>query len=113
MHRVDKAGVHLEQCGDCRGIFLDHGELEQIVQAEQRYYGGGFGGHGRPDSPAPYHHRPDSPAPYRHRPDSPRPYRGEHHGYPDSPRPHRGGHYSDSPRPYGHRRRSFLGDLFD
>lgn len=105
MRTVDKQGVHLEQCENCRGIFLDHGELEQILQAEQHYYGGGAppyaehsGGHrGHPDSPRPYQ---DSSRPYR---DSPRPYRGEHHG-----------HYSDSPRPYGHRRGrgSFLGDLF-
>jgi Zn-finger nucleic acid-binding protein len=104
MHTVDKQGVHLEQCQNCRGIFLDHGELEQILTAEQRYYGGAtspytapYGGHqGHPDSPRPYR---DSPKPYR---DSPRPYRGEH------------GHYADSPRPYGHRRGrgSFLGDLF-
>lgn len=95
MHTLDKQGVHLEQCDNCRGIFLDHGELEQILRAEQHYYGGvppyaeHSGGH-RSHS--------DSPRPYR---DSPRPYRGEHH-------------YADSPRPYGHRRGrgSFLGDLF-
>jgi Zn-finger nucleic acid-binding protein len=111
LRTVDKAGVHLEQCENCRGIFLDHGELEHILQAEQRYYGGGMpaygGGHGG---------RPDSPGPLRHRPDSPRPYRGEHHGHSDSPRPYRGEHHGhgDSPRPYGHRRSkgSFLGDLF-
>lgn len=104
LRTVDKAGVRLEQCENCRGIFLDHGELEQILQAEQRYYGGGaahlgsHGGHpGHRDSPRPYQ---DSPRPYR---DSPRPYRGEHHG-----------HHQDSPRPYGHKRGrgSFLGDLF-
>jgi hypothetical protein len=101
MRTVDKQGVHLEQCTNCRGIFLDHGELELILQAEQRYYDGGgatpyaapWGGHrGHPDSPRGYR---DSPRPYR---DSPGPFRG---------------HHPDSPRPYGHRRRgSFLGDLF-
>lgn len=106
MRTVDKQGVHLEQCENCRGIFLDHGELERILQAEQRYYGGAPSyrdpGAGWSDSPSPYRHRQDSPGPYRHRPDSPRPYRGEHHG-----------HYPDSPKGYGHRRRgSFLGDLF-
>jgi hypothetical protein len=106
MRTVDKQGVHLEQCENCRGIFLDHGELEQILQAEQRYYGGVPShrdpGGGWSDSPSPHRHRQDSPGPYRHRPDSPRPYRGEHHG-----------HYPDSPKGYGHRRRgSFLGDLF-
>jgi Zn-finger nucleic acid-binding protein len=96
MSTVEKNGVHLEQCAGCRGIFLDRGELEQIIGAENAYYGG------------PARYRPDSPAPYGggYR-DSPRPYRG---GRPDSPRPH----YGDSPRPYrGHRKRSFLENLFD
>ncbi|MGI5119274.1 zf-TFIIB domain-containing protein [Marinactinospora thermotolerans] len=102
MMTFDRMGIHIEQCERCRGIFLDAGELEQITAAEQRHYGGGaahYGGH-RPDSPAPYRGRPDSPAPYRGRPDSPAPY-GYGHGYPDSP------------KPYGHRRKSFLGELFD
>ncbi|WP_425567658.1 TFIIB-type zinc ribbon-containing protein [Salinactinospora qingdaonensis] len=103
MMTVDRKGIHLEQCERCRGIFLDHGELEQIVSAEQHHYG-----------MAPAYGYSDSPKPYQHgRPDSPPPF----HGHPDSPKPYRGGYggYSDSPRPYGHkkRKRSFLEDLFD
>ncbi len=96
MRTIDKQGVHLEQCDTCRGIFLDHGELEQILHAEQRYYGGAALPHVGP------HGHPDSPRPYRHHPDSPRPYRG--------------GHYPDSPRPYGHHKHgasSFLRHLCD
>ena len=96
MRTVDKQGVRLEQCEICRGIFLDHGELEQILHAEQRYYGAGtmpyVGPHGHPDSPRHFGNHRDSPRPY-----------------------HGGGHYSDSPRPYGHQRHgrgSFLRDLF-
>ena len=92
MRTVDRQGVHIEQCENCRGIFLDHGELEQMLSAEQHYYAAPQyrGGHA------------DSPRPYRGHADSPRPYRG-----------HSGG-YADSPRPYGHHshKRSFLGDLF-
>ncbi|WP_306990323.1 TFIIB-type zinc ribbon-containing protein [Amycolatopsis thermophila] len=118
MRTVNKNGVHIEQCEGCRGIFLDRGELEQIVGAESAYYGGPAA------APPPYHgaghtapHR-DSPRPYGGHgySDSPRPYRGGH-GYGDSPRPYQGGgYYSDSPRPYGHRghrKRSFLEQLFD
>ncbi|MFF0148265.1 TFIIB-type zinc ribbon-containing protein [Amycolatopsis sulphurea] len=118
MQTVDKAGVHIERCEGCRGIFLDHGELERIVGAENSFYG---------HQPPPYDgERPrggpygaqrgyaDSPRPYGGgRPDSPRPYRSG--GYADSPRPY-GGHrgYADSPRAYGGRRkRSFLENLFD
>ena len=34
MRTVDRQGVHIEQCENCRGIFLDHGELEQMLSAE-------------------------------------------------------------------------------
>jgi uncharacterized protein len=102
MRTVDRQGVHIEQCENCHGIFLDRGELEHMLAAEDRFYGA-----------TPY----VPPGGHRGKPDSPRPYRGGH-GKPDSPRPYRGerhgGHYSDSPRPYGHgkQKKSFLGDLF-
>jgi uncharacterized protein len=100
MHTVDRRGVHIEQCQGCRGIFLDRGELEQVANAEQSFYGG----HGSP-------HYQDSPP--HHRP---------HHGghYSDSPPAygHQRGHHSDSPPPYGHhqgghkRKRGFFDELF-
>ena len=101
MHTVDRRGVHIEQCQGCRGIFLDRGELEQIANAEQSFYGGHGG------QPAYY---ADSPPPH------PR-HRGQ---YSDSPPPYgqqQRGHYSDSPPPYGHhkghkRRKGFLDELF-
>nr|WP_082373103.1 zf-TFIIB domain-containing protein [Nocardia sp. NRRL S-836] len=31
MHTFDRDGIHLEQCENCRGIYLDNGELEQIL----------------------------------------------------------------------------------
>ncbi len=110
MRTVDRQSIHIDQCDSCRGIFLDRGELETILNAEQQYVaaaapppyqgdprraGGGGGGY-YPDSPRGY-----GRGSY---PDSPRGYgRG---GYPDSPRGHHGGH--------GHRRRkSFLEQLFD
>jgi Zn-finger nucleic acid-binding protein len=100
MRTVDRQGVHIEQCQNCRGIFLDHGELEMIANAEQSYYGA-----------APSRFR-ESPPPHRggHR-DSPPPY-GSHGGSYD-PR-YYGQH--DSPPPYGghkRRRRGFLEELFD
>ena len=30
-----RSGVTVDQCADCRGIFLDQGELERLVGAEQ------------------------------------------------------------------------------
>jgi Zn-finger nucleic acid-binding protein len=104
MHTVDRRGVHIEQCQGCRGIFLDRGELEQIANAEQSYYG-------PPGAPA--GRFSDSPPPYGRR-------GHDDHGY--DPR-HQGGHYRDSPPPYGghkgghqgghKRRKGFLEELFD
>ncbi len=36
---VDRQGVHLDQCENCQGIFLDRGELERLITAESSYYG--------------------------------------------------------------------------
>ncbi len=40
MRSYERTGIVIEQCEDCRGIFLDRGELERFVEAE----GGGWSG---------------------------------------------------------------------
>lgn len=40
MRSYERNGVHVDQCGDCRGLFLDRGELERLVEAEGSFYGG-------------------------------------------------------------------------
>ena len=37
MRTYDRNGVHVEQCDQCRGIFLDFGELESLTQLENRF----------------------------------------------------------------------------
>lgn len=37
MHTYNRAGVHIEQCSGCRGIFLDYGELEALTRLESGY----------------------------------------------------------------------------
>ena len=37
MHQYERNGVVIDQCGDCRGIFLDRGELERLAEAESRW----------------------------------------------------------------------------
>ncbi|NIK55678.1 zf-TFIIB domain-containing protein [Kribbella shirazensis] len=37
MRTYERSGVTVDQCGECRGIFLDRGELERLVDAEQRF----------------------------------------------------------------------------
>ena len=37
MRTYERSGVTVDQCGECRGIFLDRGELERLVDAELQY----------------------------------------------------------------------------
>jgi uncharacterized protein len=37
MRTYDRNGVHIEQCEQCRGIFLDYGELEALSRAENEW----------------------------------------------------------------------------
>ena len=39
MRTYERNGVHVDQCSDCRGIFLDRGELERLVDAENAWHG--------------------------------------------------------------------------
>ncbi len=45
LRTVNRQGLSIEQCERCRGIFLDHGELERILDSEQHYYSGHRGRH--------------------------------------------------------------------
>src|SRR6266480_2639668 len=37
MRTYERSSVTVDQCGECRGIFLDRGELERLVDAELQY----------------------------------------------------------------------------
>ncbi len=39
MRSVERGGVTVDVCKQCRGVFLDRGELEQLMVAESRYFG--------------------------------------------------------------------------
>ena len=39
MRTYERNGVHVDQCSECRGIFLDRGELEKLVDAENSWHG--------------------------------------------------------------------------
>jgi Zn-finger nucleic acid-binding protein len=83
MRTYERNGIHLEQCGSCRGIFLDFGELESLTQMEARL--------SQPPAPAP---PPAQPYPAQPYPAQPYPAQyghgpawGQHGGH----RYHRGG----------------------
>ncbi|MCW2580643.1 MAG: hypothetical protein JWR82_2244 [Blastococcus sp.] len=40
MRTYERNGVHVDQCSECRGIFLDRGELDRLIDAENTWHGG-------------------------------------------------------------------------
>lgn len=85
MRMYERSGIHVDQCTDCRGIFLDRGELEHLVSMEARW-----------NAPAA---TPSAPPP-------PDPYAGQ---YSDKYSDKYSGGYG---KPYK-KKRSFLEELFD
>ncbi len=57
MRTYERNGIHVDQCTECRGLFLDRGELEHLVEAEGSFYG--RGGQAAPPAPAPAPAHPD------------------------------------------------------
>lgn len=43
MRTYERNDVHVDQCTECRGIFLDRGELERLVAAENAWHGADSG----------------------------------------------------------------------
>ena len=103
MRNYERNQVHVDQCTGCGGLFLDRGELEALVAAENAWhqqvppqqaqqtapqqpaYGQGQGGYGQPAAQQ----------------------YGQAPRYTSSPGK---GHYGHG---YPHRKRSFLSELFD
>ena len=59
MRTYERNGVHVDQCADCRGIFLDRGELERLVDAEDAW-------HGRAPGPTPAAQQQSHQQPFSH-----------------------------------------------
>lgn len=47
MRSYERNGVTVDQCTECRGIFLDRGELERLIDAENSHYEREYSGRGR------------------------------------------------------------------
>ncbi|NJP30534.1 TFIIB-type zinc ribbon-containing protein [Micromonospora thermarum] len=125
MRQYERSGVVIDQCGECRGIFLDRGELEKLFEAEanwNRQHGApapaqpGQPAHqqgGYPPPPPP----PPAPAPHQPGYGAVPPPPPPAHGYPPAPAPAYGGHGQQQHYGYhGHYRRkkhkSFLDEMF-
>ncbi len=83
MRQYERSGIHVDQCTECRGIFLDRGELEGLIDAEMRWAA-------------------QSAAPAQAAP-APVPAAPVQHGYPPQQQ------YGKPPK----KRKSFLEDLFE
>ena len=116
MRQYERSGVTVDQCTECRGIFLDRGELEKLFEAEANWNRQQAAA--QPAAPGPQPTR--APAPgggYVPPPPPPAAAPGYPaappvaHGYP--PAPAYGGHYGYHGH-YRHKRhKSFLNELFD
>jgi Zn-finger nucleic acid-binding protein len=88
MRSYERSGVIVDQCTECRGIFLDRGELDKLVDAENSWHKSAPRG---APAPQPGYHEPALQQPPR------RQYDQQHHG---GYKPHK-------------KRKSFLDELFD
>jgi uncharacterized protein len=80
---ADRQGIEIDYCPKCRGVWLDRGELDKIIERSAAYNMG-------PD--------PNPGASYKE----------EYKQYP----PQQGGHYQD-PYYKHKKKKGFLGDFFD
>jgi hypothetical protein len=125
MRVYERSGVTVDQCTECRGIFLDRGELEKLFEAEASWNGapgggqppqqqqprpqqGGYappppppggGGYAAPQQPGYPPQQPGYPPAAPGYPPTAPAY-GQQHGY--------HGHYHNKKR-----KKSFLNELFD
>ncbi|GAA3490523.1 MULTISPECIES: zf-TFIIB domain-containing protein [Streptomyces] len=78
MHTFNRNGVQIEQCANCRGIFLDYGELESLTRLEAQW-----SQQAPPPAGPPPQGYPAAPAPAWGAPQHGAPYGGQHghHGH--------------------------------
>jgi uncharacterized protein len=102
MRSYERNGVTVDQCTGCRGVFLDRGELERLVDQESAFY------EQRREEPRREEPRREEPR-YERRDRDDDDDRHRDHGY--------GGHgHGYGKHGYGkkrHKREGFLGELFD
>lgn len=84
---ADRQGIEIDYCPTCRGVWLDRGELDKIIERSVGQQPA------QPAAPAPGYGSTPQPG-----------YPQQHPGYPQH---HQHGHYKKK------KREGFLGELFD
>jgi uncharacterized protein len=114
LQMTDRQGVEIDYCPQCRGVWLDRGELDKIIAKSEAQAAPAA----RP-APSPGPDPRTETAGYPQQPPTAYPSGGyqqypHHPGSPDSP-DYRGGYGQGYDPRYGQKRRkkSMLGDLFD
>ena len=97
MRTYERSGVTVDQCTECRGIFLDRGELERLVDAEQGWQRSHPASRGRYDDERERDRGPRFPTPFGDRDDDDDDYDRRRYG--------QGSHKR--------RKKSFFDELFD
>jgi len=87
----ERLGIEIDYCPTCRGVWLDRGELDKIIERSQP---------ARAEAPQAVPQGYVRPMPVQ---------REEYHGRGD----HHGDHNDEHGYAGGHKRKSFLADLFD
>ena len=96
MRSYERNRVLVDQCTGCGGLFLDRGELEKLVAAENEWHGG---------ASVPAAAPPPQDRVYQQRYDEPR--------YDDRGGYHQQSHGHPYGQPYRKKKTSFLSELFD
>ena len=111
MREVEKDGILIDVCPNCKGVWLDRGELDKLMagvrevrqEFNEWYYG-------VPQKKPPYPPQPPYPQQQYQQPYPQQPYPQQPHGYPPYGYGKYGKHY-----PYKKKKSvlDMLGDLFD
>ncbi len=118
---TSREGIEIDYCPKCRGIWLDRGELEKLIERSARYEAQAAprpapAADVPPVAPAPVAPAPLASDPYRQ---APPPY-DDKRLYDDDYQPNRDPRYRYDDddeyyrtHPHGKKKKGFLGDLFD
>ena len=102
---AERSGIEIDYCPECRGVWLDRGELDKLIERAQA---DNTEPHTQPASPQPQHYQ--QPQHQGH-------YQQDHH-YRDSHYKNQGyGHHGSGHHGVGHhgkyKRKSLLSEIFD
>ena len=108
---ADRQGIEIDFCPNCRGVWLDRGELDKILERSAAIAGGAMAGYAAPPPQTGYAPPPQHGG-WRYDDDDDDDDRRRHYGQPGYGQP--GYRHPGIPQQgYRRKRESWLDDLFD